>query len=75
MRLHGEKQHIPGIKESPIEEAAVVVVTYKVSSYGLPRAGLWHYLIGNCDSISGVMEVQEYDIKDQGRLSWDVATW
>lgn len=63
---------MPGIKKCPIKEAAVVVVTYKVSSNNLPRAGLWYLLIGNCDPISGVVEVQEYDIKHQGRLSWDV---
>lgn len=51
------------------------MVAHKVSRDGLPRAGLRHHLIGHCDPVSGVVEVQKYDIKHQGRLSWDVATW
>ncbi len=51
------------------------MVAYKVSSDGLPGAGLRDLLIGHCDPISGVVEVQKYNIKHQRRLSWDVAAW
>lgn len=68
-----DTKHIPGIKKCAIEEAAVVVIAYKVSRDGLPGAGLGHLLIGHCDPISGVVEVQKYNIKHQRCLSWDVA--
>lgn len=67
--------HTPGIKKCPVEEAAVVVVAHKVSRDRLPGAGLRHHLIGHRDPVSGVVEVQKYDVKHQGRLSWDVAAW
>lgn len=51
------------------------MVAHKVSRDGLPGAGLRHHLIGHRDPVSGVVEVQEYDVKHQGRLSWDVAAW
>lgn len=66
--------HTPGIKEGSIQEAAIVVVAYKVSSNGLSCAGLGYHLIGHCDPIFGVVEVQEHDVKHQRGLSWDVAS-
>ena len=44
------------------------MVAHKVSRDGLPGAGLRHHLIGHRDPVSGVVEVQEYDIKHQGCL-------
>lgn len=66
---------MPGIEKCPIQKAAIVVVTHKVSSDRLPCAGRRNNLIGYCDPISGVMEVQQYDIKHQRRLSWDVTAY
>lgn len=70
-----KKLNTPGVKECPIEEAAVVVVAHKVPGDGLPGAGLGHNLIGHCDLIFGVVEVQEHHVKHQRRLSRDVAAW
>lgn len=70
-----KKLNTPGVKKCPIEEAAVVVVAHKVAGDGLPGAGLGHDLIGHCDPIFGVVEVQEHHVKHQRRLSRDVAAW
>ncbi len=68
-------RHKPGVEKCSVQEAAVVVVANKVSRDSLPCARLWHVLIGHCDPVSGVVEVQKHDVKHQGRLSWDVAAW
>lgn len=73
--LKVKKWNTPGVKKCPIEEAAVVVVAHKVPGDGLPGAGLGHDLIGHCDPIFGVVEVQEHHVKHQRRLSGDVAAW
>lgn len=67
--------HTPGVEERSIKQWAVVVVTYKVPSNSLPGAGLRHLLIGHCDAVSGVVEVQQNNVKHQRCLSWDVAAW
>lgn len=68
-------EYIPRIEKCPIQKAAVVVVTHKVSRNALPRAGLGRHLVSHCDPVSGIVEVQEDNIKHQGSLSWDVTAW
>lgn len=50
------------------------MVADKVTGDRLPGAGLGHLLVGHGDSIPGVVQVQKYDIENQGGLSRDVAT-
>lgn len=68
----GKVVSLPGIKEGAIQERAVVMIPEEVPTLTSALTVLGDYLVLDGNTVLGVMEVQQCNVKDEGRLPRDV---
>lgn len=68
----GKVVSLPGIKESAIQERAIVMIPQEVPTLTSALTVLGDYLVLDRNTVLGVMEVQQRNVKDEGRLPRDV---
>ena len=68
----GKVVSLPGIKEGAIQARAIVMIPEEVPTLTSALTVLGDYLVLDGNTVLGVMEVQQCNVKDEGRLPRDV---
>lgn len=71
----GKLVSLPGIEEGAIQKRAIVMIPEEVPTLTSALTVLGDYLVLDGNTVLGVMEVQQCNIKDEGRLPRDVFPW